>query len=123
MTNQFTYIIIACLCLVLRNAGAQQNQAIASRISEKIIIDGSLNEVAWASTETYSDFTNFAPNPGTKAKTPTVTHFIYDDNALYVGAFMKTESSDDISQQVTERDGVGQSDAISIIIDTYKNAT
>ena len=102
---------------------AQQQSTQATRIVEKISLDGKLTEVAWQSADTYTDFVKLSPNPGKAAEQQTFVQFIYDDEALYIGARMTETSLAEISKQVTERDAIGQADVLSFIVDTYNNAT
>jgi len=117
------YVALVFLTFVSHQSFAQIESAQATRINEEIKLDGQLDEVAWKSTDSYSDFVNLAPNPGIDAEQQTFIQFVYDDEALYIGAKMTEINAKEISQQVTERDAIGQADVLSFIVDTYNNAT
>jgi hypothetical protein len=72
----------------------------ALRITEKIEIDGSLEEPAWERAAPATGFYQFAPNPGELSPEPTEVRFLYDDDNLYV-AFHSWDS-DMAGRTVTE---------------------
>ncbi len=114
-------LTLACLCLGF--IGLSQKSLQALRINQDIKIDGHLNEAVWSKAEIASDFTNWQPEAGTKPTFKTEVKIIYDDDAIYMGAIMHTDSRDDIQTQLTARDQVGNTDFVGIIIDTYGNGT
>jgi hypothetical protein len=94
----------------------------ATRTSEKIKMDGLLNETSWGAIDKGQEFFKFAPDPGEINEENTHMRVIYDDFAVYFG-FMLFEKEEDIFSQVNERDNPNRSDLVSIIIDTYNNAS
>lgn len=94
----------------------------ATRVNEKIKIDGKLDEEAWGDIGEGYDFFKLAPDPGEINEQKTHMKVIYDDYAVYFG-FKLFEKQDDIFSQVNERDNPSRVDLISLIIDTYQNAT
>lgn len=101
-------------------AHAQSFQAI--RINEKIKIDGKLDEASWGEIDQGLEYYKFAPNPGEINEERTFTKIIYDDYAVYFG-FKVYEKKEDVFSQVNERDNPSRADLVSLIIDTYQNAT
>ena len=61
-----------------------QRRATAVRITEKINVDGRLEEPAWQSAPPATDFYQWQ-RPGEMATEQTEVRFIYDDDNLYVG--------------------------------------
>jgi Domain of unknown function (DUF5916)/Carbohydrate family 9 binding domain-like len=53
-----------------------------------IIVDGRLDEAAWARATPITTFRQFQPTEGAPASLPTEVRILYDDQALYVGARM-----------------------------------
>jgi hypothetical protein len=84
-------------------------------------IDGKLNESCWKNTSIMSEFTQKDPMEGSAAFNKVEIHYIYDDNALYIGARMFKDSPDDIVATVSRRDNVGNSERIIISIDSYND--
>ena len=56
------------LCLLLPLGALSQKIVSANRITEKISIDGSLNELGWKAAVMVSDFIQLRPIPGAKSK-------------------------------------------------------
>src|SRR5690242_17207425 len=59
--------------------------ATAIRATEKISLDGRLEEPSWKLAIPATDFIQQRPHPGELATQRTEARFIYDDNNLYVG--------------------------------------
>src|SRR5437867_3645658 len=57
----------------------------ALRISERIKIDGRLDERAWAAVEAVTDFRQREPAEGAAASEKTEVRVLYDDKNLYIG--------------------------------------
>src|SRR5262245_66593550 len=62
--------------------------AVAVRRSGPVVLDGRLDEPAWRVAEPITDFTQVDPDEGKPASQRTEVRFLYDDDALYVGAKM-----------------------------------
>ncbi len=93
----------------------------AVRIQENITLDGALDEPAWQSASEATGFLFSWPNPGRTASERTVVKVIYDDHALYVGAYCYDAHPDSIFHRITKRDELENSDHFAIIIDTYRD--
>lgn len=82
----------------------------AVRMVNEITIDGNLNDMAWNDAEVATDFISLQPVPGLPAEQATEVKILYDDEAIYIGAFMHEVSIDSIPRELTERDNIGNSD-------------
>ena len=114
------FISITVLALVLNSFGGTSSKSIVAtqvRIPPKI--DGYLNEPEWQTAVPSTGFTQADPEEGSPETERTVVRVLYDDNALYVGVWCFDKEPDKIVSQLTRRDRTGQSDRISIIIDSY----
>jgi len=114
-------LIFLCLFYVCNFAFAQKNVT-AIRTSEPITIDGIIDEAAWETATPITEFMKFRPTPG-EFRFDTEVRILYDDQAMYVAAYMQDVSRDSIMTQMTERDDLGNTDFFGIIMDTYGNAT
>src|ERR1041385_1079954 len=63
-------------------------QATAKRLTGTIHIDGILNEPQWRTAEPLSQLTQLDPQEGKPATEPSDIRFMYDDDALYIGAML-----------------------------------
>ena len=92
----------------------------AARKTGAIVIDGKLDDAAWAAAAPQSGFTQSYPNPGAAPVDPTEFRVLYDDQALYVGVKMRDAHPDSIAAQLARRDASGiYSDWVHLIIDSY----
>lgn len=85
-----------------------------------IIIDGRLDEAAWASATPITDFTQVDPDEGKPASQRTEVRFLFDADAVYVGARMfDAEGAKGVRTQLSRRDANFDSDWFSVVIDGY----
>ncbi|MFP2995242.1 DUF5916 domain-containing protein [Spongiivirga sp. MCCC 1A20706] len=93
-------VFISCFCLFLFQLSYTQEKENdnfpppetpvsikAVKTTEKITIDGRLNEPAWQDAELVTDFFRVEPVQGGTIKNPTQVRILYDDKNLYVGVF------------------------------------
>ncbi|MEO1438182.1 MAG: DUF5916 domain-containing protein, partial [Bacteroidota bacterium] len=123
------YIRIFCLtcCISALSSGFCWSQTErtfktmnATRVSEAPKIDGRLDEAVWQQADPATDFTEFSPNPFEESEQPTEIKIIYDDKALYIGAFMFDNEPDKILKQLSIRDDLDvNADRLEIIIDPF----
>ena len=115
-------LLLVFVLVQLCNHGFSQKSVTATRTDAAISIDGILDEEAWETAETISDFMRFRPTPG-ELTVHTEVKVLYDDQAMYISGYMKDVSRDSIMTQLTERDNFGNTDFFGVIMDTYGNAT
>ena len=98
----------------------EKKQIRAVRVnSDGFELDGKLKDEMWQEAEFVSDFLQREPNEGTLPHEKTEVGFLYDDNALYVGARMHSYNSDEIRALVTRRDKETSSEQLVVSLDTY----
>ena len=88
----------------------------AVRVTAKIAVDGRLDEADWARALPAKDFLQKDPDEGKPATEPTEVRFLYDDDALYVGARMFDSEPSKIAKRLTRRDGDTDGIADRIIV-------
>ncbi len=85
-----------------------------------INLDGALTESAWAQAPAATDFRQSQPNEGEPATQRTEVRFVYDDEALYVGARMFDDlGAAGVQTRLVRRDAYPESDLLTIVFDTY----
>lgn len=90
--------------------------------SGPIRLDGHLDDVPWAEATPASDFTQQRPSEGRPASERTEVRFLFDDDALYVGARMYDSlGAAGVTRHLARRDQGSQSDALRIDLDTYRD--
>lgn len=89
--------------------------------SGNIKIDGQLNEPEWQQAVKADRFIQNAPNPGKPARQPSEVWMMYDNSAIYIGAWLHDVSKDSIIHTLSKRDANDNADAFNVSIDTYND--
>jgi hypothetical protein len=93
-------------------------RAAVSATTAAIRVDGQLDEAAWAAATPITSFTQLNPSEGAAASEPTDIRFLYDDDALYIGA--RLDDSQPVTARLGRRDmNMSASDWLTVIIDSY----
>jgi hypothetical protein len=91
----------------------------AVRLKQAIHLDGRLDEGAWATATPANEFTQMNPLEGTASTERTEVRFIYDDDAIYVGARMFDSEPSRVRTQLARRDAYTSADKFEIAFDSY----
>ncbi|HEY9448483.1 MAG TPA: DUF5916 domain-containing protein, partial [Gemmatimonadaceae bacterium] len=109
----------------MRTDSARAGAALARRIQAvhleraAVKVDGKLDDAAWRSAKWVSDFVQREPSEGAPPTQRTEVAFLYDDDALYVGARMFSDSREKVRALVTRRDRENTSEQLIVSLDTY----
>ncbi|MBE2230873.1 MAG: carbohydrate binding family 9 domain-containing protein [Chitinophagaceae bacterium] len=118
------HTIYTCLFLLLLcfQSLAQVKTTEAVKTDQPPRIDGLLNDPAWQSAPVLTDFVQNSPAPGQPASRRTEVRILYDNNAIYVGAYLFDDPAL-IRKQFTARDGEQMKDVdyFSVFFDTYND--
>src|SRR5690242_12803602 len=94
--------------------------ALAVRRSTAISLDAKLDEDAWKSATPITDFRQIDPDEGQPASQRTEVRFLFDEDALYIGAKMyDLEGGNGVVTRLVRRDGSFDSDFFELVIDAY----
>jgi hypothetical protein len=98
----------------------QERSLQITRVSEPPRIDGVLDDSVWQKTPPATNFTKNFPDFGSKASRESEVRILYDNEAIYVGAWL-FDSSANIRKQLTTRDAHEFQDAdnFGVSFDTY----
>ena len=110
--------------LLLSVFGYSQKKILQTKfISEKIEIDGKLEEAVWQTASLASDFVMFEPDNGAKIaeNKKTEIRVLYDNDAIYIGALMYDENPEKIMKEITQRDNFGASDLFGVFINGFND--
>ena len=86
---------------------------------EAPVIDGVLDDEAWANAPTATDFIQMMPDEGDPATEDTEVRVLYGDEALFVAVRAWDSRPDSIAAQLTRRDQESYSDVVNVLIDSY----
>lgn len=118
--------IFICLCLLLLGfvcrSFSQVKSLPAFKTDRAPVIDGNLDDAAWQEVPVAHQFVQNFPNAGQTASQRTEVKIVYDNDAIYIGAFL----FDDpllIRRQITARDEEQMKDLdyFSVFFDTYND--
>lgn len=111
MSARNSFIPFSIFLLYLSGFSIQTAQAfnepaktIAVRTFEPPRLDGSLSDPAWEKANIATGFNQYDPHNDRPASLETFVRILYDDNALYIGAFMYDPSPDSILTELGLRD-------------------
>lgn len=93
----------------------------AMRLEAPIVVDGVLDEGAWAQAPAIDGFRQRDPVEGAAPTQRTVVHVLYDDEALYVGVRLYDTSPDSIVARLGRRDAALEADRFGVFIDPYND--
>lgn len=97
-------------------------RAVAVRVDEAPRIDGRLDERAWLMAEPLTDFVQYEPVVGAPVSEPTEVRFLFDDQALYIGARLYDSEPERIIVGERRRNAdLSQSDALIVVLDTFRD--
>ena len=119
MKNHFLFC-----CLLLSCIGYSQKKTVQTKfISEKIEVDGNLDETIWQSAAVASDFIMFEPDNGKTIpeNKKTEIRILYDNDAIYIGALMLDDNPEKILREITQRDNFGTSDVFGVFINGFND--
>ncbi|HTL07225.1 MAG TPA: DUF5916 domain-containing protein [Chitinophagaceae bacterium] len=118
--------ILTCLGLLIfginLTAAAQHKSLLAIKTASAPRIDGSLTDSAWKNVPEAVDFITNSPVFGKPSQVKTSVKVLYDDAAVYIGAYLYEDPAL-IKKQFTTRDNQNRAnvDYFSVFIDTYND--
>jgi uncharacterized protein DUF5916/cellulose/xylan binding protein with CBM9 domain len=83
------------------------------------VLDGRLDEPAWASATPITQLMQRDPNEGAPATEATEVRVLYDADALYIGARLFDSAPRDIIARLGRRDVNTHSDELRVLLDSY----
>jgi len=101
-------LFLFALLLIYSNSEAQifKKDIAASRVSSPPKIDGILEPELWHSSSKATSFTQVEPNNGEpeRSRQKSEVYFIYNDNALFIGAQLYDNAPDSVFREFSLRD-------------------
>jgi uncharacterized protein DUF5916/cellulose/xylan binding protein with CBM9 domain len=102
-------------------AGAPGDPIVAVRRSGPIVVDGRVDEPAWAAAPVHDGFFQQFPREGEPPSERTEVRVLYDDQALYVGVVALDSQPAEVSRPLGRRDKAPASDSVGIFIDSDRS--
>ncbi len=121
MRRYFSAIFILFLCTYLNAQDKKTLDIIRAEVAPKI--DAILDDAVWKNAQEATNFIQFRPEMGVRLQPHqhTSVKMAYDDNAIYVAAYLKDKPGD-IQRQFTSRDNFGNSDFFGVVLNPNNDA-
>ncbi len=101
---------------------AARRSAVVTLAGSDVVLDGLLDEPAWAAVEPIGDLVQRQPNVGQAPSERTVVKLLRDANNLYIGVIAYDSDPNRIVATQMARDaGLGSDDRIEIVFDTFRD--
>ena len=118
--------LLAFLSFCIQIANAQdytKKTYTIKRVSTAPKIDGSLDDAVWKEANIAKDFVMLRPDAGKKEPNnkKTEVKVVYDDNAIYVGAYMYDDKPENIPVEFQTRDNFGNADFFAFVINPFND--
>lgn len=116
-------LILLTLLLSTIYSFGQRKKLETKFISDKIEIDGKINESVWQTAPIAGDFITFEPDNGKPIpeNKKTEVRVLYDNDAIYIAAVMNDENPEKILREITQRDDFGTSDVFGVFINGFND--
>lgn len=99
--------------------GTAGKRAVAFPVSGDIRVDGRLDEESWLRAVAITDFEQKEPIEGAAPSDAIEVRFLFDEEALYVGARMETRREPAIQSPLGRRDSAEQAEHFLVSFDTF----
>ena len=116
--NKLAILVLLAIAQLQSLAQTERRSFDAVRTTEKISIDGVIDEDIWCQAPVQTDFIQNSPNPGEPSQRKTEVRMLYDDEALYISA-MLYDKREDVFNLLTNRDNIGNSDYFGVSFDPF----
>ncbi|WP_432672868.1 DUF5916 domain-containing protein [Flavobacterium sp. SM2513] len=115
---QLIFIIIISF-----SAYSQKKTLQTHSITERISIDGKIDEAIWESAHSATNFVMQEPDNGAAAASEkeVTVRVLYDNEALYISAILKDNQPDKILKEITQRDNFGTADHFGVYINGFND--
>ncbi len=104
---------------VLETAGPKTIRIV--RTDAPPVLDGYLDEPAWATAEVVDDLHQMLPVPGAQPSERTTVRLLYDDDFLYVGARMHHDEIPMLATRLRQGESYWGDDLFSVMLDTFND--
>ena len=103
-------------------AAGERPSVVATRTSERVRIDGVLDEGAWSSAPVIDQFVQWEPVTGQPASDRTEVRVLYDTGHLYIGVKAFAAQGVTATEMRRDADRLFDEDNFQVILDTFHDA-
>ncbi|HSA56514.1 MAG TPA: DUF5916 domain-containing protein, partial [Gemmatimonadaceae bacterium] len=91
------------------------------RAAEEIVVDGRLDEPAWAQAARLTGFSQYEPADGQPATQATEVRVFYTAQALHFGIVARVRPGSNLNATLSKRDAILNDDRVIIYLDTFND--
>lgn len=103
-------------------AELKRKTTVVTRAAKAPVLDGYLEPEVWQTVTPATNFVRYDPHNGMPSSQKTEVYFLYDNDAVYIGAMLYDTAPDSILTQYGSRDsGENNSDMFAVYLDTYND--
>lgn len=118
------FVILIIVVFQYRVSAQQSSNSIYVKYStDKIVLDGVLDEPVWGTTDIASNFWQFFPTDSLKSNNKTEVRMTYNESTLYIGIRAESKKGNFIVNSLRRDFGGTTNDNVSLIFDTFNDAT
>lgn len=110
---------IASSTMVARHSADGRLEVLAAPAPQPIIVDGRLDDPAWAAAEPVGNFVQAEPDEGRPASEPTVVRVAYGGGYLYIGAYCYDDPKGLVVTDIRKDFQREAQDGFEVILDTF----
>ncbi len=121
MVARIFAILLCCFPLLARGPGNGRPRLRPTRIGQAPVLDGRLDDPAWAQAASVTDFETFIPEFGKAQPERTVAYMAYDQENLYFAFRCYDPHPELIKAALSRRDDVTSDDFVCINLDTFND--
>jgi hypothetical protein len=103
-------------------AGSERPTAVAQRVTERVRVDGVLDEAAWAGAPVVDRFVQQEPYEGQPATDRTEVRLLYDAGHLYIGVRAHSSVGVTATEMRRDADRLFDEDNFQVIVDTFHDS-
>lgn len=121
--NHFKKLFSLFFIIVFIPTFAQKKTLQAKIATEKITIDGFLNESIWDNAPVATNFVMYQPDNGKTISDDKKTdvRVLYDNEAIYISAKMFDNEPKKILKEITQRDNIGTADVFGVFLNGFND--
>ena len=117
----FLLFLLFCPALCQAQADVVKRSLEAQRVPTPPTIDGKLDDAVWVGVPVATGFVQNRPNPGMASGQNTEMKVVYDDDAIYIGAYMYDSAPDSILRQLSQRDNIENTDWVGVSFGCFQD--
>ncbi len=111
-------VLLSTVSLLLPAQEYEKRVYTAARTDAPPVINGELDDAAWAEGEWSGDFWQYEPAEGAPVNQKTEFKLLYDDYNIYIAVRLYDTAPDSIVSRMTRRDDI-DGDQVTVAFDSY----